>query len=216
MRLLRFPGVFKPHSDSWLLAHHLAEEPLGASSRVLDLCTGSGLIAVVAGMRAQVVAVDVSRRAVLATRLNARLNGVTLTAVRGDLFEPVGDAHFDLIASNPPYLPSADAELPRRGLARAWEAGPLGRAYLDRICAQAPGHLKANGDLLLVHSSVCGERETVAALSDRGLDTRVVARRPGPLGPRLRARQDWLRDRGLLAGDGREEILVIRAQRPRS
>jgi release factor glutamine methyltransferase len=216
VRLLRFPGVFKPHSDSWLLAHHLAKEPLGASSRVVDLCTGSGLLAVVAAMRAQVVAVDVSRRAVLATRLNARLNGVTLTAVRGDLFEPVGDARFDLIASNPPYLPSANGELPQRGLARAWEAGLLGRAYLDRICAQAPAHLNPNGVLLLVHSSVCGERETVAALSDRGLDTRVVARRPGPLGPRLRARQDWLRDRGLLAGDGREEILVIRAQRPRS
>ena len=216
MRLLRLPGVFKPHSDSWLLAHHLAEEPLAASSRVLDLCTGSGLLAVVAATRAQVVAVDVSRRAVFAARLNAKLNGVTLTAIRGDLFEPLGDARFDLIVSNPPYLPSADDELPRHGLARAWEAGPLGRAYLDRILAQTPEHLNPNGVLLLVHSSVCGERETVSALRGNGLDTRVVARRRGPLGPRLRARQDWLRERGLLAGDGREEIVVIRAQRPRS
>jgi release factor glutamine methyltransferase len=215
VRLLRLPGVFKPHSDSWLLAHHLTREPLSEGGHVLDLCTGSGLLAVVAAMRGVVVAVDVSRRAVLATRLNAKLNGVTLTAIRGDLFEAVGDARFDLIVSNPPYLPSADGELPQRGLARAWEAGPLGRAYIDRICAQVPEHLNPDGVLLLVHSSVCGERETIAALSDGGLQTRVVARRLGALGPRLHSRQDWLRSRRLLTGDGREEILVIRAQRPR-
>jgi release factor glutamine methyltransferase len=215
VRLVRLPGVFQPHSDSWLLAHHLAQEPLGEGDRVLDLGTGSGLLAVVAARRAEVVAVDVSRRALIAARLNAKLNGVTLTTIRGDMFGAVGDARFDVIVSNPPYLPTVDGELPRRGPARAWEAGPLGRVYLDRICAQAPVHLNPHGVLLLVQSSVCGERETVAALSGHGLQTNVVARCPGPLGPRLRARQDWLRERGLLSGDGREEIVVIRAQRPR-
>src|SRR5579859_1688760 len=126
-----------------MLAHHVTEEPLARGSRVLDMCTGSGLLAVVAARRARVVAVDVSRRAVLTTRLNARLNGVALTAVRGTLFEPVGDARFDLIVSNPPYLPSPTGELPRRGPARAWEAGPVGRAYIDLLCAPAPEHLRS-------------------------------------------------------------------------
>ncbi len=160
------------------------------------------------------MAVDVARRAVLATRLNARLNGVRVTAVRGNLFEPVGDARFDLIVSNPPYLPTPDDELPHHGRARAWEAGLLGRAYIDRICAEAADHLSPNGALLLVHSSVCGERETLTALSCRGLQPRVVLRRRGPLGPRLQARAAWLRERGLLAADGQEEMLVIRAGRP--
>lgn len=215
MRLLRLPGVFEPPSDAWLLVHHLTEEPLDGRSRVLDLCTGSGVLAIAAARRAEVVAIDVSRRAVLTTRLNARLNGVALTAVRGNLFEPVGDARFDLIVSNPPYLPSPVSDLPRRGRARAWEAGPLGRAYLDPICAQVPEHLRPGGAVLLVHSSVCGEQETISALSQSGLRAQVVDRRRGPLGPRLESRRDWLRERGLLDADGREEILVIRAQRPR-
>jgi release factor glutamine methyltransferase len=197
-----------------MLAHHLMKEPLDETGRVLDLCTGSGLLAVVAAMRAQATAVDVSRRAVLSARLNAKLNGVTVTAIRGDLFAPLGTARFDVIVSNPPYLPSAACELPRRGLARAWEAGPLGRVYLDRICAEAPEHLRSHGVLLLVHSSACGERETLAALSQSGLQTSIVERRRGPLGPRLQGRQDWLHERGLLTEDGQEEILVIRAQRP--
>jgi release factor glutamine methyltransferase len=214
VRLLPLPGVFKPHSDSWLLARHLANEPLTGQSRVLDLCTGSGVLAVGAAARAQVVAVDVSRRAVLAARLNARLNGVNLTAVRGSLFEPIGSARFDVIVSNPPYLPTPDPELPRRGLARAWEAGLRGRTHIDPICTQAPDHLEPGGVLLLIHSSVCGERETLAVLTEHGLQASVVDRSWGPLGPRLRDRQDWLKERGLLPEDGREEMLVIRAQRP--
>ena len=141
-------------------------------------------------------------------------HGVTVRAVRGNLFAPVRGARFDLIVSNPPYLPSPDGELPRQGRSRAWEAGPSGRAFIDRICAEAPAHLDPGGTLLIVHSSVCGERETVATLTAHGLQTNVVARSRGPLGPRLRSRAVWLRERGLLIGDGLEEMLVIRAQRP--
>ncbi len=199
-----------------MLAQYVCQAPLQEHSRVLDLCTGSGVLAVLAATRTRsgVVAVDVSRRAVLATRINAKLNGVTLDAVRGDLFDPVRGARFDLIVSNPPYLPTPYAELPDHGASRAWEAGRLGRSFIDRICAEAPAHLNLNGSLLLVHSSVCGEQETLAALSERGLRTAVLVRRRGPLGPRLRSRAGWLRERGLLDPDGMEEILVIRAQHP--
>jgi release factor glutamine methyltransferase len=164
----------------------------------------------------EVTAVDISRRAVLAARINARLNRVRVRVVRGDLFEPVASQRFDLIVSNPPYLPTADEQPPTRGLARAWEAGPSGRAYIDRICARVSDQLLPGGTLLLVHSSVCGEKETVRALATRGLSPEVVARKPGPLGPLLRDRAAWLRERGLLESGGREEILVIRARRPES
>src|SRR5437763_2724499 len=114
MRLIPVPGVFKPHSDSWMLAEHVRRERLTGDAGVLDLCAGSGVLAITAALcgARSVTAVDVSRRAVLAIRLNAQLNGVSVRAVRGDLFAPVAGRRFGLIVSNPPYVPSAGADLP--------------------------------------------------------------------------------------------------------
>ena len=214
MRRLPFPGVFKPHSDSLMLAAQLRLEPQLSGGSVLDLCTGSGVLAIQAARHGgrEVTAVDVSRRAILATRLNARLNGVQVHALRGDLFSPVRARRYDLIVSNPPYLPSIENRLPRRGPARAWEGGSDGRWFLDRICAQAESHMAEHGALLLVHSSLCGEQATVEALARRGLAVDVVARRRGPLGERGRARAQALRARGLL-GEDAEEIVIVRAAR---
>jgi release factor glutamine methyltransferase len=199
-----------------MLAHHLRQERLGEQSSVLDLCSGSGILAIVAAQSGagRVTAVDISRRAVLATRLNSRLNGVFVRTVRGDLFAAVPGERFDVIVSNPPYLISASDRLPRRGASRAWDAGTSGRAFLDRICDQAHHHLTPDGALLLVHSSLCSEQATLDALSRRGYDVRIVGRQRGPLGPRMRARSAMLRERGLLGEDELEEIVVVRAVWP--
>jgi release factor glutamine methyltransferase len=194
-------------------AQHLAPE-----AHALDLCTGSGVLAIAAAQAGcgRVVAVDVSHRAVMATRLNAALNRVRVRAVRGDLFAPVAGERFDLIVSNPPYIPSQHDELPRHGLARAWEAGHDGRAILDRICSEGHAHLNPGGVMLLVHSEVCGERATLEALGKRGLQAEVVFRHLGKLGPLMRERADWLYEQGLLRDPERqsEEMLVIKAERP--
>jgi release factor glutamine methyltransferase len=195
-----------------MLADQLRRERLGPNVSVLDLCTGSGHLAVVAALAgASAVGIDVSRRAVLAVRLNALLNGVHVTALRGDLFEPVAGRRFDVIVSNPPYLPHPNEELPQRGLARAIDAGPRGRAFLDRICAQVGEYLTPGGVLLLVHSSVCGERETLEALRERGLQPDVVFRHRGPLGPTLTARIDYLREAGMLLPGDQEDVIIVRA-----
>ena len=118
MRLVTLPGVFSPISDTWLLADTLDREPLPPGARVLDLCSGSGALAVRAAARdpsRTVVAVDVSRRATLTIRLNAALNGVRVDARRGDLFEAVAGERFDAIVSNPPYVPAATDEIPPAG-----------------------------------------------------------------------------------------------------
>jgi release factor glutamine methyltransferase len=212
MRLLPLPGVFQPPSDSFMLADQLRRERLGPGVSVLDLGTGSGHLAVVAALAgASATAVDVSRRALLSVRLNARLNGVRVTALRGDLFAPVAGRRFDVIVSNPPYLPHPDENLPERGLRRAIDAGPRGRAFIDRICAEAGEHLSPGGVLLLVHSSVCGERTTIDALGERGLHADVVYRHRGPLGPILHARVDYLRAQGMLLPGDQEDVLVFRA-----
>lgn len=217
MRILAPPGVFRPHSDTWLLADALRAQTIGARTRVLDVCTGSGALAVCAALRGarRVTAVDVSRRAVLAARLNARLNGVSVRALRGDLFAPVAQERFDLIVSNPPYLPADADELPRRGVRRAWDAGRDGRVLLDRICAGAAEHLRPGGALLLVHSSLCDGAATVRLLREQGLEAEVLVRRHGPLGPLLADRARMLEARGLLdPGAREEEMLVIRALAP--
>jgi release factor glutamine methyltransferase len=216
MRILAPPGVFRPRSDTWLLAEHLRREALLHEAHVLDLCAGSGALAVTARLAgaASATAVDLSRRAVLAARVNGLLNGVRVRTRRGDLFAAVEGERYDLIVSNPPYLPAPDGPSPQRR-ARAWDAGADGRLLLDRICAEAGSHLRAGGALLLVHSSVCDEGETLRRLRGHGLEAEVLERRRGPLGPLLRARAAGLEARGLLEpGVREEELVVVRAVSP--
>jgi release factor glutamine methyltransferase len=218
MRMMPLPGVFRPHSDTWMLAEVIARGAKVRGSAVLDLCTGSGALAVVAARSgaASVTAVDVSRRSALAARLNAALNAVAVQVLRGDLFTPVRGRRFDLIVSNPPYVPSSAAKPPTRGPTRAWEAGHDGRAILDRIVAHSPDYLCPGGSLLLVQSSVCGERQTLEALETVGLAPAVLDRRRGPLGPLLAGRVAHLRRHSLIAQDRAEEqLLVIRGRAPR-
>jgi release factor glutamine methyltransferase len=207
--------VFAPRSDAPFLLEALRAEPGLRGGRVLDLCTGSGVLALGAARdgAGEVVAVDLSRRAVLSTRLNARRHGLGVRAARGDLFAAVAGRRFDLIISNPPYLPAPSERLPRHRAAQAWDAGCDGRAILDRICARAREHLDPGGAVLIVQSSVCGERRTLELLRESGLEAETVRRRSGPLGPLLRARVDHLRAAGLLGCDElTEELLVIRGR----
>lgn len=200
-----------------MLARAVCEQPLRPGARVLDLCTGSGIVGVAAARHrgAAVTSVDVSRRAVATAWLNGRLNGVRIRAVRGDLLGAVAGERFDLIASNPPYLPSTGDELPTRGPERAWEGGADGRALLDRIVADAPAHLVPGGTLLLVFSEVCGTEHVLGALRGGGLAAEVVVRDRGPLGPLLGARADDLVARGLLEpGQTEEDVVIVRATAP--
>ncbi len=215
MRIVTLPGVFSPISDTRVLGARLWAERPGAQTRVLDLCTGSGYLAVVAALAGanDVTAVDASWRAVLSARLNARLNGVRVRALRGDLLAPVRGERFDLIVCNPPNVPGADDELPDSGPARAWDAGRDGRALLDRVLADAPGALAPGGSLLLVHSSVCGEEPTLDRLRAAGLEAEVLERVHGPLGPLMRERADMLVARGLLPSVAREEEVLVIAGR---
>jgi release factor glutamine methyltransferase len=219
MRLITLPGVFQPRSDSWLLADVVRGHERVEGARVLDLCTGSGVLAIAASLAGagQVTAVDLSRRAVLTALLNAWRNGARVHAVRGDLFAAVAGARFDLIVSNPPYLPAPDGRVPRRGAARAWDAGRDGRAVLDRICGQASHHLAPGGSCLLIHSSLIGVEQTLGLLSARGLEPSVLLRRRGRLGPLLSQRAGALEQLGMLApGEREEDIVVIEAVQPRS
>lgn len=186
-----------------MLARALREHVPAPGSAVLDLCTGSGLLAVQA--------------ALLGAQVNARLNGVRVQTSRGWLFAGLDGERFDTIVSNPPYVPASSDTLPRRGARRAWDAGRDGRALLDPLCEQVAGHLRPGGAVLVVHSSVCGVQRTLQALTAQGLDADVVTRLRGPLGPLLRERAPGLWASGVLAaGSLEEETVIVRGRRPRT
>ncbi|WP_420711759.1 methyltransferase [Streptomyces sp. NRRL B-24720] len=121
-----------------------------------------------ARLGAQVPAVDISRRAMISARLNASLAGLMVSVRRGDLFSAVPERRFDVLVSNPPYVPAPDPNLPRWGARRAWDAGCDGRGLLDRICDSPPGALRSGGLLLLVHSELNGPHRPCADWPGRG------------------------------------------------
>jgi len=125
--------------------------------RVLDLCTGSGCLAILAALafpRARIDAVDLSAGALAVARRNVASHrlGDRITLHRGDLFQPVARQRYDLILSNPPYvdargmakLPPEYQHEPRMALA----AGDDGLDLVRRILDEAPRHLRKGGGLL--------------------------------------------------------------------
>jgi ribosomal protein L3 glutamine methyltransferase len=134
----------------------LIGDPRGVE-RVLDLCTGSGCLAVLAALRfpnAVVDAVDISADALAVAARNVAGHGLKerITLHEGDLFGPVGDARYDLIVSNPPYVDAAGmAALPpecRHEPPLALDGGPDGIAVVRRIIDNASRHLTADAGLL--------------------------------------------------------------------
>ncbi|MFB7983682.1 HemK2/MTQ2 family protein methyltransferase [Streptomyces vinaceus] len=214
--LLALPGVYQPQSDTRLLAAELAREELGPGTEVLEIGTGTGALALHAATRgAQVTAVDVSWRAAATAQLNAWVHRVPLRVLHGDFAARTTGRRFDIIFSNPPYVPAPDCRPPSHGPERAWDAGRDGRAVIDRICADAPALLRPAGILLMVHSGMCGADETLDRLARAGLAATITATSSVPWGPILRSRRTWLEQQGLAAqAEEREELVVIRAQRP--
>ena len=143
-------------------------------------------------------------------RINARLNGVRVEAIRGSLLDAVPGRRFDVIVSNPPYLPARTTCSRRAGPRATPRRGTTGRMLLDRLIDAAPSHLAPGGLLLVTHSRVNGEEATLARMRAAGLEPRVQERRRGALGPLLSARAPRLERTGLLApGERSEELLVV-------
>jgi ribosomal protein L3 glutamine methyltransferase len=134
----------------------LIEDP-DAVERVLDLCTGSGCLAILASRNfphARIDAVDISRDALDDATRNISEYGLEdrVTLHRGDIFKPIGDARYDLIISNPPYVDQKGmAGLPRECRAEprlAFDGGADGIEIVRRILSEAGRHLTADGGLL--------------------------------------------------------------------
>jgi ribosomal protein L3 glutamine methyltransferase len=134
----------------------LMDDPLAVES-VLDLCTGSGCLAILASRHfpnAVIEAVDISKDALAVAARNVADYGLEeqITLHRGDLFSPLSSRRYDLIISNPPYVDAEGmASLPPECRAEpplAFNGGTDGLTIIHRILEQARDHLTAEGGLL--------------------------------------------------------------------
>lgn len=131
--------------------------PVAKPRRILDLCTGSGCLAILAALafpRATVDAVDISAGALALARRNVATHrlGDRIAIHRGDLFKPLTGRRYDLIISNPPYVDAGGmAKLPkefRHEPRLALAAGDDGLDLVRRILSEAPRHLTRSGGLV--------------------------------------------------------------------
>jgi len=135
--------IYEPREDSFLLKKYVKKF---AKGKVLDMGTGSGIQAKAALENTdEVIAADINKSAVK----HAKNKGIR--AVCSDLFSNI-KGKFDLIIFNPPYLPEEEG----RG-ELALSGGKKGHELVERFLKQAKPHLKKNGKILLVASSLTGD-----------------------------------------------------------
>lgn len=147
------PRALIPRGDTEVLVEE-ALKVVKAGDRVLDICTGTGAIAIVLALKteASVSASDVSAEALSLARENAELTGAKVDFYESDLFEKA-TGEYDLITANPPYIPTAEIEkldaFVRREPRLALDGGASGLTYYERIAAEVSPLLKKGGVLLL-------------------------------------------------------------------
>jgi release factor glutamine methyltransferase len=149
------PAVLIPRHDTEVLVSE-AVQRAGDARSILDIGTGSGCVAVALAKSlpdAEISTVDVSAEAIAVARGNAEKNEVTVQFHQGSLFEPFHGRRFEMIVSNPPYIPAADiATLQQevRGFEPmgALDGGADGLDFYRRITSAAPDHLTPEGWLL--------------------------------------------------------------------
>jgi len=138
--------TYEPREDSFLVLEVLAESRLHGR-RVLDVGTGSGILAVYCARKgATVTATDIDINATKALELTADKLGISIKLIACDLFSKVHGL-FDIVVFNPPYLPSSTID------DRTVDGGEQGREIIDRFLYDLTQHLSDNGIGLVVLSS---------------------------------------------------------------
>jgi release factor glutamine methyltransferase len=166
--------VYEPAEDSFLFAENLGVK---SDHAVLDLGTGSGILAITAAQKAQnVLAADLNPYAIRCAKENAKLNHAqNMAFLQSDLFSAFAvGVKFDLVLFNAPYLPSEDGE-EATWIGRSWAGGANGRVVVDHFIAEVPAYLKPNGRVLLMQSTLTGVEETLSGFKAAGLHASVIA-----------------------------------------
>lgn len=193
--------------------------PQTPSRRTLDLCTGSGIQALLASRYSdKVVGVDLNPRAVRFARFNASLNGIlNVNFVKGDLFTPVVGRKFDLIIANPPFVPTP-GESPSL-LYR--DGGPKGDSVLKRIVEEGWHHLAENGRMVITTdlANLNGIRERIGEWVGQEasqVDALVLVEGDIPLDKYAKAHASHMPDRRRRLMMARELVAHYRRERIRT
>ena len=104
--------VLIPRPETELILTHIQKKAV-VPRKILDMCTGSGCLAIALKKmypEAEVFAADISKAALDVARANARANGVDVTFIESDMFSSVEEGNFDIIVSNPPYITEKEYE----------------------------------------------------------------------------------------------------------
>ena len=154
------PDVLIPRFDTEILVEKSLEYA-SDGMKVLDMCTGSGCIAVSYALQCrergydnvEVNAVDISSAALSVAADNAMRAGVDINYIRSDMFTGVSDV-YDMILSNPPYIPTRDIEELEPEVRTSEPVGALdghedGLFFYWILAAESPSHLKAGGRLIM-------------------------------------------------------------------
>jgi len=166
--------VYEPAEDTFLLADNLI---IKKRDKILEIGTGTGIIAIIASkISDDVTAIDINKYAVECAQKNAEINNVHIDIKLGDLYDPVMDEKFDLIIFNTPYLPTDEDEMVNEELEAAWDGGKDGRAVINRFIKYLPDHIKPNGRIQLVQSSLSNVEETINILMEMGFEVSITAR----------------------------------------
>ena len=146
---------------------------------VLDLCTGSGAVAIAVQKKtgARVSATDVSDKAIELAKENAALNGAEIEFVTGDLFAPVENKKFDVILTNPPYIKSAGIETLQTEVKDfepklALDGGEDGLDFYKRIFSEAQNYLNASG--VIIAECGAGQAEEIKRFAAGKFSVSVV------------------------------------------
>lgn len=179
------PGVLIPRPETELLVEEaVALVSTLPAPRILDLCTGSGAVALAiakAVPHAHVVGADASPEAIALARENARALAIENLEIRqGDLYAPVAGERFDLIVSNPPYIESAavaglQPEIALYEPRAALDGGPDGLVFYRRIMAGVAEHLTKRGAIALELGA--GQAGAVAGIVEAALPGAIVSLR---------------------------------------
>ena len=159
--------VYQPEADTRLLLC-VAEAEVRPGDRVLEIGTGSGLIAETLTRKADVLATDINPHAVA----HARLRGVPV--IRTDLFDGICGV-FDLVIFNPPYLPTLPEERIDDWLEYALDGGKTGRDTIIRFAEGVGRVLDTGGRALVLISSLTGLKEVQDLFNAAGFLSLIVS-----------------------------------------
>jgi len=178
------PGVFIPRPETEALLEWALAQPLTAAPVIVDLCTGSGALAIAladARPGARVVAVDDSAEALVYARHNSAGTGVDVREAnvtdRHVLDDLVGEV--DLVVANPPYIPDGavlEPEVAEHDPAHALFGGPDGMQVIGPIVALSARLLRPGGLAAVEHDDTTAD-QTVAVFTETGVFSEVTARR---------------------------------------